>query len=76
MRNEASMQDAAWQHGAFTKVLLDAFDGPAADVNRNGLISTTGLALYLAKHVPTLTGGKQTPGMEVRFDMTLFASGS
>jgi hypothetical protein len=28
------------------------------------------------KHVPELTGGHQTPGMEVRFDTTLFASGS
>ena len=36
-----------WQHGAFTKALLDAFNDPAADINHNGLISTTGLANYL-----------------------------
>ena len=46
---------------------------PAADINRNGLISTTGLATYLNRRVPTLTDGKQTPGMEVRFDTTVFA---
>jgi hypothetical protein len=72
--SQASLEDDAWQHGAFTKVLLDALSDPEADINRNGLIGTTGLVNYLAKHVPALTGGKQTPGMEVRFDTTLFAS--
>jgi uncharacterized caspase-like protein len=65
----------AWGHGAFTKALLDSFNDPAADINRNGLISTTGLATYLTRRVPTLTDGKQTPGMEVRFDTTVFAVG-
>jgi hypothetical protein len=40
------------------------FDDPAADTNRNGLISTTGLATCLNRRVPALTDGKQTPGME------------
>jgi hypothetical protein len=57
-------------------VLLDALSDPEADINRNHLISTTGLETYLNKHVPMLTEGKQHPGMEVRFDTTLFASGS
>ena len=61
------------QHGAFTKALLDAFDDPTADVNRNGLITPNGLATYVANHVPMLTGDKQHPGMEVRYDTTLFA---
>jgi WD40 repeat protein/uncharacterized caspase-like protein len=74
--SEISQEDDAWQHGAFTKALLDAFNDPAADIDQKGLISTLGLAKYLEKHVPALTGGKQTPGMEVRFEATLFASGS
>ena len=74
--SETSEERDTWQHGAFTKALLDALDDPAADINHNGLISTTGLANYLMKHVPELTDGQQTPGMEVRFDTTLFASGS
>jgi WD40 repeat protein/uncharacterized caspase-like protein len=74
--SETSEEREAWKHGAFTKALLDAFNDPEADINRNGLISTTGLASYLTKHVRALTDGKQTPGMEVRFDTTLFASGS
>lgn len=74
--SETSEERDAWQHCAFTKALLDAFNDPAADINRNGLISPTGLANYLATRVPMLTGGKQTPGMEVRFNTTVFASGS
>jgi uncharacterized caspase-like protein len=74
--SETSEESDTWQHGAFTKALLDALDDPAADINHNGLISTTGLENYLMKRVPELTDGKQTPGIEVRFDTTLFASGS
>src|SRR5262249_43017252 len=74
--SQTSEERDTWQHGAFTKALLDAFNDPAADINHNRLISTTGLEIYLTKHVPELTDGHQTPGMEVRFDTTLFASGS
>jgi hypothetical protein len=74
--SETSEERDTWQHGAFTKALLDAFNDPAADINHNGLISTTGLANYLMKRVPDLTDGRQTPGIELRFDTTLFASGS
>jgi WD40 repeat protein len=72
--SETSEEREIWQHGAFTKALLDSFNDPAADINRNGLISTMGLTTYLASRVPALTDGKQTPGMEVRFDTTLFVS--
>ncbi len=71
---QVSREDAAWGHGAFTKVLLDAFSDPAADIDRTGLISMNGLARYLAQHVPSLTGGAQIPGMEVRYETTVFAS--
>src|SRR5215469_992036 len=70
---EVSFEQPELQHGAFTKALLDAFDDPAADVNRNGLITPNGLATYVANHVPMLTGDKQYPGMEVRYVTTLFA---
>jgi hypothetical protein len=55
---------------------LDSFNDPAADINRNGLISTMGLANYLSTRLPALTDGRQTPGMEVRFDTALFVSGA
>ena len=71
---EVSYETPELQHGAFTKALLDAFDDPAADVNRNGLITPTGLAAYISNRVPILTDDKQHPGMEVRYDSTLFAT--
>jgi WD40 repeat protein len=73
--SQVSRENAAWQHGAFTKALLDAFNDPAADINHNGLINPTGLGNYLTTHVGSLTAGAQTPGMEIRYDTTVFAVG-
>jgi uncharacterized caspase-like protein len=70
---EVSYEEPELQHGAFTKALLDAFDDPAADVDRNGLITASGLEHYVKNRVPMLTQDKQHPGMEVRYDTTLFA---
>jgi len=73
--SQVSREDPGWQHGAFTKALLDAFNDPAADIHRNGLISTNGLAAYLTTRVGSLTNGAQIPDMEIRYDTTLFATG-
>jgi len=73
--SQVSREDPAWQHGAFTKGLLDALSDPEADINRNSLISTNGLAAYVTAHVQSLTGGAQNPGMEIRYDTTVFAMG-
>jgi Caspase domain len=45
--SEVSYETPELQHGAFTKALLDAFDDPAADIDRNGLITPSGLAIGL-----------------------------
>ena len=74
--SETSEERDTWQHGAFTEALLEAFKDPRADINHNKLINPAGLANYLTNRVPELTDGHQTPGMEVRFNTTLFASGS
>ena len=73
--SEPSHEDEEWQHGAFTRAVLDALNDPAADVDRIGLINANALAHYVARRVASLTGGKQTPEMEVRFDTTVFAVG-
>jgi Caspase domain len=73
--DQKSREDAGWGHGAFTQALLDALNDPAADTNRTGLINATGLANYVAGHVASLTEGKQTPDMEIRFGSTVFAVG-
>ena len=71
---ELSREDASWQNGAFTEVLLEAL-GSGADGDRNGVLTVTELGGYLSRNVPRLTEGRQTPGMEVRFDDTVFAAG-
>jgi hypothetical protein len=72
--SEVSREDPAWGHGAFTKVLLDALTDSAADTDHNGLINTTELSDYVFTRVSSLTRGAQTPGMEIRFRATVFAS--
>ncbi len=57
-----SRENPAWgSHGAFTKVLLDALRDLAADTERKGLISTNGLALYVATRVASLAAGAEPP---------------
>jgi uncharacterized caspase-like protein len=73
--HEVSFEDDKWQHGAFTRVLLDALNDQASDPDHVGLIKASALAHYVAGHVASLTDGKQTPDMEVRFDTTVFAVG-
>ena len=73
-RRRGLARGPAWRHGAFTKVLLDALSDAAADTDRNGLINPTGLADYVFTRVSSLTAGAQTPGMEIRFNTTVFAS--
>lgn len=71
---EPSREDARWSNGAFTEVLLEALGG-AADTNRDGLISVVELTDYLTTYVPRITDGRQTPGIEVRFQSSLFVAG-
>jgi WD40 repeat protein len=70
--DQASREDAAWSNGAFTEAFLEAL-GTGADDNHDGLISATELASYVDRRVRALTGGRQSPAMEVRFGGTLFA---
>jgi uncharacterized caspase-like protein len=74
-RSEVSLEDDAWQHGAFTRALLGALNDSAAHTDRVGLISATAFAQYVVRDVSSLTGGRQNPDMEVRFDTTVFAVG-
>jgi uncharacterized caspase-like protein len=72
--DQLSREDPAWENGAFTEIFLEALSS-RADANKNGLISVSELTGYLTRHVPALTGGAQTPGVEMRFDGDVFAAG-
>lgn len=61
---EVSLEDPAWQHGAFTKALLDALDGSDSDYDRNGYLSISELQVDLDRRVKQLTRGRQHPVVE------------
>jgi WD40 repeat protein len=76
MADKLSREDEKWQHGAFTKALLDALgSGDDIDTDRNGVISMAELTAYLARHLDELTGGEQQLGLEQRFQGDVFVSG-
>jgi uncharacterized caspase-like protein len=76
--DKLSREDVAWQHGAFTKVLLDALSRSAAadiDTDQNGVISMSELTAYVDKNLSQLTNGDQQLGVEQRFQGDVFVSG-
>jgi uncharacterized caspase-like protein len=75
--DKLSREDERWQHGAFTKVLLDALSGSADDIDtdHNGVISMAELTAYVANHLSQLTGGDQQLGLDQRFQGDVFVAG-
>jgi WD40 repeat protein len=75
--DKLSREDETWQHGAFTKVLLDALSGSAYDVDtdHNSVISMAELTAYVEKHLSHLTGGEQQLGLDQRFQGDIFVAG-
>jgi WD40 repeat protein len=75
--DKLSREDGKWQHGAFTKVLLDALSGSAydIDIDHNGVISMAELTAYVEKHLSHLTGGEQQLGLDQRFQGDIFVAG-
>lgn len=55
-----SKEDPSWGNGAFTKALVEAFNGGARQQFDEGL-STQALEMYLYKEVRRITNFKQTP---------------
>jgi hypothetical protein len=75
--DKLSREDEKWQHGAFTKVLLDALSGSAYDIDtdHNGVITMAELTAYIEKHLSQLTGGEQQLGLDQRFQGDIFVAG-
>ena len=75
--DKLSREDEKWQHGAFTKVLLDALSSSAdeIDTNRDGVISMAELTAYVERHLSQLTGGNQQLGLDQRFQGDIFVAG-
>ena len=58
--NQYSLENAAWGNGAFTKALVEGFQGKA-DYRQSGRITVNMLDLYLSERVKDLPQGRQTP---------------
>jgi WD40 repeat protein len=57
---EYSLEDPSWEHGAFTKALLEGLSGQAA-IPGKGKITVKSLDAYISERVKELTKGKQHP---------------
>ena len=57
---QVSMEDESWGNGAFTKAVIEGFDGEA-DLMKQGKITVNMLDYYVAERVKELTRGRQTP---------------
>ncbi len=57
-----SLEDPAWNNGAFTKALVEGLTGKG-DLVPDGNITIFELNNYIADWVKKLTGGKQSPTM-------------
>jgi WD40 repeat protein len=55
-----SLENKEWQHGAFTKALLEGFSGKAVVPGKNK-ITVKSLDAYVSERVRTLTNGMQHP---------------
>lgn len=63
--HERSEENAAWQHGAFTKLLLDGLGGAAdtrsPETRGDGVVTLPEIVSYVKRGVPELTAGRQNP---------------
>ena len=69
---QTSREDPAWRNGALTEAMLEALGGEA-DGDKDGLIGAAELATYVDRRVRAMTGGAQSPAVEVHSTGTLFA---
>ena len=66
-----SQEHSEWGHGAFTKALIEGFEGKA-NYDGNKTIDIKELDLYITKRVKELTGGTQHPTTEIPRTMPNF----
>lgn len=61
---ELSLEDPAWEHGAFTKAFLEIMVDPKSDLDQNGYLSVTEIDHLLSRRVKEITSGRQNPATE------------
>jgi len=64
LSREISREDEKWQHGAFTKAILDTFAAEDTDLNGDGFLSLTEMEQSVCDRVQEMTEGEQHPVMK------------
>jgi WD40 repeat protein len=64
LSREISREDEQWQHGAFTKAILDTFATQESDINDDGFLSLTEMEQSVCDRVQDMTDGEQHPVMK------------
>ncbi len=64
LSREISREDEKWQHGAFTKAILDTFAAQDTDLNGDGFLSLTEMEQSVCDRVKEMTEGEQHPVMK------------
>jgi hypothetical protein len=64
LSREISREDEKWQHGAFTKAILDTFTATDTDLNGDGFLSLTEMEQSVCDRVQEMTEGEQHPVMK------------
>ena len=71
---DPSFEDERWGNGALSEAFLDALR-THADRDKDGLLSVGDIEWYIGRRLPELTGGRQSLGIEKRFDGNIFVAG-
>ncbi len=64
LSREISREDEKWEHGAFTKAILDTFAAEDTDLNGDGFLSLTEMEQSVCDRVQKMTEGEQHPVMK------------
>ncbi|MCM2372933.1 caspase family protein [Aporhodopirellula aestuarii] len=65
LAEESSFESPSWNHGAFTKAILEFLSSPQADYNRDGELTFNEMVLFVQTHVRKITGKAQNPTVEM-----------
>ena len=68
---ESSQERPEWEHGAFTKALIEGLEG-RADYDRDNTVDIKEIDLFITKRVKALTNGSQHPTTEIPKTMPNF----
>jgi hypothetical protein len=68
---QGAQEDEKWDHGAFTKSLLEAMRGDA-DSRKSGRVTVNMLNTFITERVKELTNGSQTPIFHASDDLADF----